>query len=98
MSGHISETPQVADASSSSGTRRTALARANALRYLRLGLERGTVSEQSIDGWPKVIRAVTEDGAPLEAQRDGSGNYHGYPMQQQDPMATEIKRFWDRNG
>ncbi len=72
--------------------------RANALRYLRLGLERGAVSEQSIDGWPKVIWAVTEDGTPLEAQRDGSGSYHGYPMPPQDPMAAEIKRFWGRNG
>jgi len=72
--------------------------RAIALRYLRLGLERGAVSEQSIDGWPKIIWAVTEDGVPLEAQRDGPGSYHGYPMPPQDPMATEIKRFWDRNG
>ena len=72
--------------------------RANALRYLRLGLKRGAVSEQFVDGWPKIIWAVTKDGMPLEAQRDGTGSYHGYPMPPEDPMAAEIKRFWTQNG
>lgn len=68
--------------------------RSDALRYLRDGLRRGAVSEQSIDGWPKNVWAVTENGVPLEAQRDGEGSYHGYPMQREDPMAREVKRFW----
>lgn len=68
--------------------------RSDALRYLRKGLERGAVSEQFIDGWPKIVWAVTDDGTPLEAQRDGEGSYHGYPMPPEDPMAAEIKKFW----
>ncbi|NPD17498.1 hypothetical protein HOY34_20130 [Xinfangfangia sp. D13-10-4-6] len=69
--------------------------KADALRYLRDGLERGAISEAFVDGWPKNIWAVTEDGTPLEAQRDGEGRYHGYPMPSEDPMAAEIKRFWN---
>lgn len=68
--------------------------RSDALHYLRDGLERGAVSEKFIDGWPKIVWAVTEDGTPLEAQRDGKGSYHGYPMPPEDPMAAEVKRFW----
>ncbi len=72
--------------------------RTDAINYIRLGLERGAVSEQFVDDWPKIVWAVTEDGVPLEAQRDGTGSYHGYPMPQEDPMAAEILRFWTRNG
>ena len=69
--------------------------RNDALRYLRDGLKRGAVSEQSIAGWPSIIWAVTDDGIPLEAQRDGEGSYHGYPMPPEDPMAAEVKKFWN---
>ena len=72
--------------------------RIDALRYLRLGLKRGAVSERSVDGWPKIVWAVTDDGIPSEAQRDRAGSYHGYPMPSEDPMATEIGRFWNQNG
>ena len=72
--------------------------RDDALGYLRLGLERGAVSEQTVDDWPKIVWAVTDDGIPLEAQRDRAGTYHGYPMPPEDPMATEIVRFWNQNG
>lgn len=68
--------------------------RSDALRYLREGLRRGAVSEQLVDGWPKTVWAVADDGNPLEAQRDGEGSYHGYPMPPEDPMAAEIKKFW----
>jgi len=71
------------------------LNRTKALEYLRQGLERGAVSEQSVDGWPKIVWSVTEDGTALEAQRDGTGSYHGYPMPEEDPMVSEIKRFWN---
>lgn len=69
--------------------------RSDALHDLREGLRRGAVSEQSIAGWPKIVWAVTKDGTPLEAHGDGDGRYHGYPMPPEDPMATEIKKFWD---
>ena len=74
------------------------LTRTDAHKYLRLGLKRGAVSEQFVDGWPKIVWAVTEDGIPLEAQRDGTGSYHGYPMPPEDPMVAEIKKFWAWNG
>jgi len=68
--------------------------RCDALKYLQEGIRKGLVSEQFIGDWPKVIWAVTEDGVPLEAQRDGEGSYHGYPMPQEDPMAAAVKRRW----
>ena len=69
----------------------------DALRYLREGLKRGAVSEQCVGGWPKVVWAVTEDGTTLEAQRDGGGSYHGYPLPADDPMSAEVKHFWEKN-
>jgi hypothetical protein len=68
--------------------------RSEALRYLKIGLEKGAISETLIDGWPKIIWAVTGDGIPLEAQKDGDCSYHGYPMPLEDPMSSEIKKFW----
>ncbi|MCB1467617.1 MAG: hypothetical protein KDK08_10850 [Rhizobiaceae bacterium] len=68
--------------------------RDDAIKYLRQGILKGSVSEQFIGGWPKIIWAVTESGIPLEAQRDGEGSYHGYPMPPEDPMAAEVKRAW----
>ena len=71
--------------------------RADALKYLRLGLERGAVSEQSVGGWPRIVWAMTEDGMPLEARQDQPGSYHGYPIPHEDPMATQIREYWDQN-
>lgn len=71
--------------------------RSDAREYLKEGILKGCFSEQLIDGWPKVIWAVTESGIPLEAQRDGEGSYHGYPMPPEDPMAAEVKKFWGLN-
>lgn len=69
--------------------------RSDALRYLRDGLKRGAISEQSIGGWPTIVWAITDDGIPLEAQRDGEGSYHGYPIPPEDPMAAAVKKFWN---
>jgi hypothetical protein len=68
--------------------------REKAVSCLREGSRRGVVSEREIDGWPKNIWAVTEKGVALEAQRDASGSYHGYPMPTADPMQAEILRRW----
>ena len=70
---------------------------ADALKYLRLGLERGAVSELSVSGWPKNVWSVTEDGMPLEAQLDQTGSYHGYPMPLEDPMAIQVRKYWAQN-
>lgn len=69
--------------------------RRDALRYLREGFKRGAVSEQFVGAWPKIVWAMTEEGIPLEAQRDGEGSYHGYPLLPEDPMAAEVKKFWN---
>ena len=47
------------------------------------------------NGWPKQVWAVTDDGIPMEAQRDGNDSYHGYAMPQDDPMADIVKRRWE---
>ncbi|MDM8551925.1 hypothetical protein QUF72_17710 [Desulfobacterales bacterium HSG2] len=67
-----------------------------ALERLQAGLLRGLVSERSNGKWPQNIWSVTEDGHPLEAQLENSatGAYHGYPMPQSDPLATEVISQW----
>ena len=70
------------------------LSRAEALRLLRDGMRRGLVSSQQRNGWPQNIWAVTADGAPLEAQLEGDGVYHGYPMPENDPFRVEILKRW----
>lgn len=71
--------------------------RSRALRYLREGIRRGTVCGR-VDqhGWPGYVWAVTEDGTPLEAIRDGAGSYHGHPMPAEEQLADDIKAFWRR--
>ena len=54
-------------------------ARDAAASLLKEGLRRGLVSVQERGGWPQNVWAVTPDGVPLEAQREGDGIYHGYP-------------------
>jgi hypothetical protein len=68
--------------------------RAQALTLLRAGLERGTFSVQERDGWPQNVWAVTENGEPLEAQLEGNGVYHGYPMAEADPFREKVLERW----
>lgn len=70
--------------------------RAEAVSLLRAGLERSMFSEQERNGWPQNIWAVTDSGAPVEAQLEGDGVYHGYPMPEEDPMSEEILKIWNR--
>ena len=70
--------------------------RAEALTLLRTGLERGTFSAQERDGWPQNVWAVTENGEPLEAQLEGNGVYHGYPMAEADPFREKVLERWPR--
>ena len=74
--------------------------RAEALNYLREGLRKGMVSDQTRGEWPQNIWAVTPDGIPLEAQLENpeAGVYHGYPMPESDPFSNEVLKEWqDRN-
>lgn len=58
---------------------------------LREGLLRGTFSAQEREGWPQnVLWAVTAAGDALEAQLEGNGVYHGYPMAESDPFQEKV--------
>jgi hypothetical protein len=65
---------------------------------LREGVERGLISVQERSGLPQNIWAVSDDGTPLEAQLDNQeqATYHGYPMQEADPLSREILRLWNK--
>ncbi len=65
-----------------------------ALRLLQAGFQRGMVSPQERNGWPQNVWAVTDEGAPLEAQLEGDGIYHGYPMPAADPFREEVLERW----
>jgi len=67
-----------------------------ALKYLKLGLKKGLVSEQFNGEWPQNIWAVTDEGMPLEAQLENAvlGTYHGYPIPSSDPFGDEIIQRW----
>jgi len=73
--------------------------RAIAHGLLQQGLRRGLVSDRHDGRWPKNIWAVTEGGMPLEAQLENPviGSYHGYPMPDSDPLASEVVRRWGQN-
>jgi len=70
--------------------------RADALALLRTGLMRGLFSVQERSGWPQNVWAVTRAGEPLEAQLEGEGVYHGYPMPQDDPFREDVLARWNQ--
>jgi len=74
--------------------------RKEALKMLQMGIDKGLVSDRESGGWPKNIWSVTEAGIPLEAQLENpdTGQYHGYPMPESDPLASEVTCRWRRNG
>lgn len=71
--------------------------RAEALSLLLAGLRRGMFSAQEHDGWPQNVWAVTERGEPVEAQPEGHGMYHGYPMAETDPFREKVLEGWTRS-
>ncbi len=68
--------------------------RAEAERLLKTGLASGLVSDRFEGEWPFNVWAVTQDGAPLEAQWEGAGVYHGYPMPEDDPLRPFVLKRW----
>jgi hypothetical protein len=44
----------------------------------------------------KRVGPVTADGEPLEAQLEGNGVYHGYPMPQDDPFREDVLARWSQ--
>jgi hypothetical protein len=70
--------------------------RAKALALLSAGFSRGLFSVQSRGLWPQNVWVVTDEGEPLEAQLEGDGRYHGYPMPEGDPFREEVLARWER--
>ncbi len=50
-----------------------------------------------MNGFPKNVWVVTEDGIPLEAQLENqeTGVYHGYPMPLDDPFREKVLERWE---
>ena len=65
-----------------------------ALRLLQAGFQKGMFSAQERNGWPQNVWAVTDKGEPLEAQLEGDGVYHGYPMHEADPFREKVLERW----
>jgi hypothetical protein len=54
------------------------------------------MSVQERYGWPQNVWAVAPNGTALEAmlENPSTGTYHGYPMQEDDPLAEEVFERW----
>ena len=72
--------------------------RSEAEDLLREGVKRGLVSMQRRGDFPQRIWGVAENGRVVEAQLENEvkGSYHGYPMQDDDPLVEEVRRRWQR--
>ncbi len=71
-----------------------------AIELLRSGFRRGMVSERRRGRWPQNVWAVDDGGIVYEAQLGNleTGEYHGYPMKQDDSFAGFIGEEWKRRG
>jgi hypothetical protein len=60
------------------------------------GARRGLVSVQERDGWPQNVWAMAANGVAVEAMLENSltGQYHGYPMLESDPLADKVRERW----
>ena len=58
------------------------------------------VSERRRGDWPQNVWAVDEEGVVYEGQLGNleMGEYHGYPMKQDDGFAGFIRAEWKRRG
>ena len=70
--------------------------RTEALKLVRMGIERGMVSVQERNGWPQNVWAVAENGVPVEGMLENpeTGTYHGYPMLPIDPLIKDVLARW----
>jgi hypothetical protein len=60
------------------------------------GIKCGLFSEPREDGFPKFIWSVSELGEVFEAKTDtnGTGEYHGYPLEDEDAMCKYVRSVW----
>lgn len=61
------------------------------------GIRHGMFSKVREDGFPKFIWCVSEHGEVFEAKTDtnGTGEYHGYPLEDEDAMHAYVKLVWE---
>lgn len=61
------------------------------------GIRWGLFSEIREDGFPKFVWSVSERGEVFEAKTDanGTGEYHGYPLEDEDAMHVYVKSVWE---
>lgn len=69
---------------------------ADALNLLRKGVRKGLVSRSMVNGWPKNVWAVADNGEPVEAilENQATGTYHGYAMGDADPLVDDVLKRW----
>ena len=67
-----------------------------ARHLVAIGIQCGLFSEPREDGFPKFIWSVSERGEVFEAKTDthGTGEYHGYPLEDEDVMHEYVKSVW----
>ena len=72
------------------------LTRHDAQALLREGARRGLVSVQERGSWLQNVWAMAANGVAVEAMLENSltGQYHGYPMLESDPLADEVRERW----
>lgn len=68
---------------------------AEAQSLLHEGIDQGLISEPDENGLPKFIWTISSDGCVFEAKtaRHGTGEYHGYPLEDEDEMNLFLKRI-----
>jgi hypothetical protein len=72
--------------------------REEAEQLLRGGVLAGMFSEPSEQGFPKYIWSVDGQGEAYEAKADpgNPGQYHGYRLEEADPMRELVLKAWKR--
>ncbi|MBW8078871.1 MAG: hypothetical protein GJU76_12535 [Gallionella sp.] len=70
---------------------------AEAKLLMASGIRCGMFSEIHEGGFPKFIWSVSDRGEVFEAKTDthGTGEYHGYPLEDEDPMHVYVKSVWE---
>lgn len=70
--------------------------KAEAQALLQAGVRKGMVSWPLVEGFPKYIWSVSEHGEAFEAKTHPNtpGQYHGYPLGDDDDMQATVLHTW----
>jgi hypothetical protein len=70
---------------------------AQAIELLQTGVKKAMLSTaMAATGMPKYIWSVSDEGIPFEAKTNANTpwQYHGYPLDENDPMRKEVLKAW----